>query len=187
MARVSFDSTKQPLEELLKKAHSGIIQLPDFQRSWVWKDESLRALLASVSQSFPVGTLMTLQTGGDVNFKPRLIEGAPSQSAAVVPDWLVLDGQQRITSLYQLCMRQEVVATHDQKKQPIRRWYYIDMQAAMDAGSDRETAIIGVRENRVELRGFEVVRDLSSPEREFEQCMFPANQLFSSDGWQQQF
>ena len=66
--RVSFDSTKRPLEELLKQAQSGVIQLPDFQRSWVWKDGSLRALLASVSQ-FPVGTLMTLQTGGEVNFR----------------------------------------------------------------------------------------------------------------------
>ena len=71
MTRVSFDSTKKPLEELLKQAHAGQLQLPDFQRSWVWKDDGLRALLASVSRSFPVGTLMTLQTGGEV-FKPRL-------------------------------------------------------------------------------------------------------------------
>lgn len=187
MARVSFDSTKRPLEELLRQAHAGLIQLPDFQRSWVWKDEGLRALLASVSRSFPVGTLMTLQTGGEVNFKPRLIEGAPPEHAKVAPDWLVLDGQQRVTSLYQLCMRQAVVATRDQKKQPIRRWYYIDMRAALDPEGDREAAIIGVREDRTELRGFEVVRDLSTADHEFEQCMFPANRLFSSDAWQQQF
>jgi len=187
VTRVSFDSTKKPLEELLKQAHAGTLQLPDFQRSWVWRDDSLRALLASVSRSFPVGTLMTLQTGGDVNFKPRPIEGAPPTTAGIAPDALVLDGQQRITSLYQLTMRQEVVATRDVKKQPIRRWYYIDMQAALDPLVDREAAIIGVREDRTELRGFEVVRDLSTREREFEQCMFPTNKIFDSDQWQMEF
>ena len=67
MSRVSFDSTKLPLDEILKKASSGLLQLPDFQRSWVWDDRrGLRALLASVSRlSFPVGALMTPQTGGD--------------------------------------------------------------------------------------------------------------------------
>lgn len=187
MTRVSFDSTKKPLEELLKQAHAGALQLPDFQRSWVWRDDSLRALLASVSRSFPVGTLMTLQTGGDVNFKPRLIEGAPPVPASIVPDALVLDGQQRITSLYQLTMRQEVVVTRDAKKQPIRRWYYIDMRAALDPLVDREAAIIGVREDRTELRGFEVVRDLSTREREFDLCMFPTNKIFDSDQWQMEF
>lgn len=187
MTRVSFDSTKKPLEELLKQARAGTLQLPDFQRSWVWRDDSLRAVLASVSRSFPVGTLMTLQTGGDVNFKPRPIEGTPPNAAEIAPDALVLDGQQRLTSLYQLTMRQEVVVTRDVKKQPIRRWYYIDMQAALDPQVDREAAIIGVREDRTELRGFEVVRDLSTQEREFEQCMFPANKIFDSDQWQMGF
>jgi uncharacterized protein with ParB-like and HNH nuclease domain len=187
VTRVSFDSTKKPLEELLKQAHAGQLQLPDFQRSWVWKDDGLRALLASVSRSFPVGTSMTLQTGGEVNFKPRLIEGAPAASASVEPDALVLDGQQRITSLYQLTMRQDVVARRDVKKQPIRRWYYIYMKAALDPEADREAAIIGVREDRTELRGFEVVRDLSAPEREFEQCMFPTNKIFDFRSWEEGF
>jgi hypothetical protein len=186
VTRVSFDSTKKPLEELLRQAHAGQLQLPDFQRSWVWKDDGLRALLASVSRSFPVGTLMTLQTGGEV-FKPRLIEGAPATNGSAKPDALVLDGQQRITSLYQLTMRQDVVATRDVKKQPIRRWYYIDMKAALDPEVDREAAIVGVREDRTELRGFEVVRDLSTPECEFEQCMFPTNKIFDFRSWEEGF
>src|SRR4051794_8834300 len=111
MSRVEFDSTKKPLDELLKKAHDGVTQLPDFQRGWVWDDEGIRGLLASISQSFPVGALMTLQTGGEVRFKPRLIEGAPEANAARQPEALLLDGQQRITSLYQATMRREVIQT----------------------------------------------------------------------------
>jgi uncharacterized protein with ParB-like and HNH nuclease domain len=36
MARVEFDSTKKLLDDLLKRARDGLIQLPDFQRGWVW-------------------------------------------------------------------------------------------------------------------------------------------------------
>ena len=74
MNRVEFEGTKRSLEDVLRKARDGIIQLPDFQRGWVWDDEGLRSVLASVSQSFPIGALMTLQAGGDVNFKPRPVE-----------------------------------------------------------------------------------------------------------------
>src|SRR5205085_12636299 len=95
--RVEFDTTKKALDELLKKAREGSLQLPDFQRGWVWDDEGIRSLLVSISRSFPVGALMTLQTGGEVRFKPRLIEGAPDENERCVPEALLLDGQQRIT------------------------------------------------------------------------------------------
>src|SRR4051794_6229209 len=132
MARVEFDSTKKPLEDLLKQARDGLLQLPDFQRGWVWDDAALRELLVSISRSFPVGALMTLQTGGEVRFKPRIVEGAPIENEKVSPEALLLDGQQRITSLYQTTIRREVVETTNTKKQKIKRFYYIDMVKSLD-------------------------------------------------------
>ena len=189
MSRVEFDSTKKSLDELLKKAGEGLIQLPDFQRGWVWDDEGIRGLLASISRSFPVGALMTLQTGGEVRFKPRLVEGAPETNAHRQPEALLLDGQQRITSLYQATVRREVVQTLNAKRQRIQRWYYIDMQAALDPNRDRSEAIIGVPENRMELRNFgrDVVRDLSTPEDEYKAMLFPVNRLFDDRDWQHGF
>jgi len=189
MSRVEFDSTKKPLDELLKKAHEGLIQLPDFQRGWVWDDEGIRGLLASISQSFPVGALMTLQTGGEVRFKPRLIEGAPEVNGTRQPEALLLDGQQRITSLYQATMRPEVVQTINSKRQRVSRWYYIDMRAALEPGHDRMDAIVGVPENKLETRNFgrEIVRDLSTPEREYEALMFPVGRIFDDRDWQHGF
>jgi len=55
-AGVTFHSSEQQLTTLLSGVHSGKIQLPDFQRDWVWDDERIRGLLASVSMSYPVGT-----------------------------------------------------------------------------------------------------------------------------------
>jgi uncharacterized protein with ParB-like and HNH nuclease domain len=43
----SFDSTKNSLYELLKSVEQGKIQLPDFQRGWVWDDNRIKGLLAS--------------------------------------------------------------------------------------------------------------------------------------------
>src|SRR5437899_2376240 len=54
--------------------------------------------IASVSRAFPVGALMSLDTGGPVNFRPRPVEGAPDSAKQTTPRSLLLDGQQRMTS-----------------------------------------------------------------------------------------
>ena len=51
--------------KLLNDVDSGRIQLPDIQRGWVWDDDRIRGLLASVSRGFPVGAIMTLDAGGE--------------------------------------------------------------------------------------------------------------------------
>ena len=71
MIGTSFDSTKTPLQELLARARTGQLQLPDFQRGWVWDDEHIKSLLASVSVSFPIGAVMLLQTGGGTSASNR--------------------------------------------------------------------------------------------------------------------
>jgi uncharacterized protein with ParB-like and HNH nuclease domain len=67
----TFDSTKISLQTLLSGITSGKIQLPDFQRGWVWDDDHIRDLLVSIARSFPVGAVMMLDTGGKVNFQTR--------------------------------------------------------------------------------------------------------------------
>ncbi|MFN5752266.1 MAG: DUF262 domain-containing protein, partial [Pseudanabaena sp.] len=99
----TFDSTKTSLESLLNDILSGKIQLPDFQRGWVWDDDHIKSLLVSIARSFPVGAIMLLEAGGDAQFKERPIEGVqlaiPSRA-----EKLILDGQQRLTSLTQVLM-----------------------------------------------------------------------------------
>ena len=64
MAGSTFQTNPFDLYKLLEDCHRGIIQLPDFQRSWVWDEERIKSLIASVSRAFPVGALMSLDTGG---------------------------------------------------------------------------------------------------------------------------
>lgn len=72
----SFDSTKVSLYEILKSAHNGKIQLPDFQRGWVWDDNRIKGIIASVAKSFPIGAIMLLETGNEgIRFKTKPVEG----------------------------------------------------------------------------------------------------------------
>lgn len=94
-------SNNQAIADILKSIDEGKTQLPDFQRGWVWEDQRIRALIASISNGYPIGAAMFLQTGGNnIHFKARLFEGVDKSKADVNPDTLVLDGQQRNTSIY---------------------------------------------------------------------------------------
>lgn len=185
----TFQTNPIDLNKLLDECQRGIVQLPDFQRSWVWDEDRIKSLIASISRAFPVGALMTLDTGGEVNFKPRPIEGASTEAKSAKAHSLLLDGQQRMTSMYQVSLRGKVVETVTPKKKKVKRWFYIDIRKALDPLVDREEAIIGVPEDRVNRkefgRGTEL--DLSSPEREYAEMMYPVSQVFDWDKWQDGF
>lgn len=189
MAGASFQTNPIDLHRLLDECHRGIIQLPDFQRSWVWDEDRIKSLIASISRAFPVGALMSLDTGGPVNFKPRPVEGAPASARQIAPQSLLLDGQQRMTSLYQVTLRGKVVETVTPKKKRVKRWFYLDISKAIDETVDREEAVISVPEDRMERTDFgrEVTRDLSAPEKEYAALMFPVSQVFDWDTWQDGF
>lgn len=189
MAGSTFQTNPIDLHRLLDECHRGVIQLPDFQRSWVWDEDRIKSLIASISRAFPVGALMSLDTGGPVNFKPRPVEGAPPEARNELPLSLLLDGQQRMTSLYQVTLRGKVVETVTPKKKRVKRWFYLDIAKAIDESVDREDAVVGVPEDRIERMNFgrEIALDLSTAEKEYARLMFPVSQVFDWDTWQDGF
>jgi len=74
MAGPTFKTNPFALKELLDACHRGVLQLPDFQRSWVWDEDRIKSLIASVSRAFPIGALMSLETGGPVNLSRDLLK-----------------------------------------------------------------------------------------------------------------
>jgi len=189
--QAAFKTNPVSLEELLRQCGNGKIQLPDFQRSWVWDEERIKGLIASISQAFPVGALMTLEVklGAADTFARRPIQGADAAVGDSAPDQLLLDGQQRMTSLYQTCLRNEVVHTVTPRLKLVKRWFYIDMRKSMDPSEDRENAIVSVPEDRRIKSDFDrkVELDLSTAELEYENLMFPLNQVFDSMNWMMGF
>jgi hypothetical protein len=125
-AMTTFDSTKESLLDLMQSIRQMKTQLPDFQRGWFWDDEHIRSLLASVSLSYSIGAVMLLHTGNeDVRFKLRLVEGVLSDHPPA-PECLILDGQQRLTSLFLSLYSGQPVATRNPQGHPVQRWYYLE-------------------------------------------------------------
>ena len=179
---------KESFGGLLGGAADGSSQLPDFQRGWVWDDDRIRSLLASISLGYPIGAVMMLRAGGDsVRFKQRPLEGAPTPVQRDA-DRLILDGQQRLTSLFQSLRLDRPVLTRDQRGREIERWYYVDMTGALDPNADREEAVVSLSADRQVRRfGRDVVKDYSTPEREYEAMLFPLSRAFDASEWRMGF
>lgn len=177
----TFTTNPVSLHTLLQRCEQGDIKLPDFQRNWVWDEYRIRSLIASLSHAFPVGALMTLKSSGKT-FTPRAIQGAPASADATTESELLLDGQQRMTSLYQALVRQAPI-------EKIDVFYYFNIEKALDESVDREDAIEAFPKDRVLRTNFgkDVVLDLSAPESEYKHLRFPLNKIFDHETWQEGF
>ena len=179
---IAPSSLDTELRRLLDEVNTGKIQLPEFQRSWTWDDNRIRGILASLSQGYPMGAIMRLQYGNEsIKFKYRTIEGV--KVSGVIPDFLVLDGQQRLTSMFRATYSSDPVLTKTDKGKEIQRYYYLDMKICLDDTADRLDAIISVPSDRKVKTNFDrdIVLDLSTRELEYQHEMFPLNIIFDSN------
>lgn len=175
----SFKSNDILIADILKEINNGIIQLPDFQRGWVWDDYRIKSLIASISNSYPVGALMFLEYGGEsVRFKYRPFNGLRNEEQ---PDILVLDGQQRLTSIFSSMFFKGAVETKTEKNKEIKRYYYLNIEKCLNDSVDRVDAILSIPENKIIHSNFgkNIELDLSTREKEFENHMFPLNIIYS--------
>jgi hypothetical protein len=183
-----FETHPIDLSELVAKVQSGKIQLPDFQRPWKWDDERILSLLATVTLGYPLGVMMTLETGGSgARFKPRPLDGTEVPDGTE-PAELLMDGQQRLTSLFQSLASGKPVDTMDTRGKKQLRWYYLDIERSLDQDADREDAIVSVTSDRKlsDTSGRRAILDLSTQEAECAAGMFPLRLVFHSqlrDKW----
>ncbi len=69
--------------------------MPDIQRPFVWASKKVRDLFDSMYRGYPIGTLMLWETGAEAGTRQIGLEAADR-----APQLLIVDGQQRLTSLY---------------------------------------------------------------------------------------
>lgn len=159
---MGFLTPMYELGQYLSWTQSGEIRLPDFQRGYKWEDERIRQLLVTVLRGHPMGAVMLLKTGNaQVRFKPRAIEGIGLQPGTEAK-YLLLDGQQRLTSLTQALSGSGVVATKDSRGKLLNRRYLVHMQTALSDPSRVDEAVISVERDGVIRSNFgkDVVLDL---------------------------
>lgn len=99
MSSPLVDASTRPLalSVLLDGIESGRVVLPDFQRDFDWNDGEIISLVATLIKGWPAGSLL-LMRGEPEFFSTREFEFAPK--AQPNPEFVVLDGQQRLTALH---------------------------------------------------------------------------------------
>lgn len=181
---ISPHSLDTDLRQLLTEVATAKIQLPEFQRSWTWDDNRIKGIIASLSQGYPMGAIMRLQYGNpEIKFKYRTITGVKKQN--VEPEYLILDGQQRLTSIFQAIYSTEPVKTKTDKNKEIQRYYYLSMEDCLNEEMDRFDAVISVPKDRKIKENFDrdVKLDLSNRDLEYQHKMFPINIIFDNNRW----
>ena len=126
------DTNPRALKELLAEIHNRTAVLPDFQRDFVWEPGATQELIVSIANNYPAGSILRVRDAKRV-FAAREFEGAPALGSTK-HTFLVLDGQQRLTSLYQAFYG---VGEHR---------YYLDL-GKLKNDTDFEEAIFHVRTN----------------------------------------
>jgi len=100
------------VESLVRMIESGELQLPEIQRRYVWRGPRVRDLLDSLYRGYPSGSILVWETDLDVPTQPMGVVQAPTAFAGRK---LLLDGQQRLTSLTAV-LRGEPIAVRGRKK-----------------------------------------------------------------------
>jgi hypothetical protein len=92
-----------PLTRLLDELKSNNLALPYFQRGFVWQTKGMKSLLSSLLLGLPIGSILVLDPEGDDNhkFAARSVEGV-EETGEIKGQRYLLDGQQRLTSLFSI-------------------------------------------------------------------------------------
>lgn len=96
MAKDIYKSISRSVGDLLRDVEIGRIGLPDLQRQFVWKDNKVRDLLDSMFKGFPIGYIILWSSPEEYENTKTI---GSNEKAYKKPDDLVIDGQQRLTSL----------------------------------------------------------------------------------------
>ncbi len=182
-----FTAKPEPLAGLLAGIHAHHVALPDFQRPWVWEPEMVRDLLVSVANRYPAGSLLTMPVQSET-FSLRPFEGAGEKLGTTKPNLMVLDGQQRLTSLYQTLYRRDGVRT---KKRTYH--FYLDVGLLLDTNatpgdtaSPFEDALFYVVEEksgkRVRYERITPLYELTTREQEIANGVLPLGGTFNLAG-----
>lgn len=162
---------KRKVIGLVEQAHEGKICLPNFQRDFVWTRDEVADLVRSIVRGYFIGSLLLLRC--DANsppFAPIFLRGAEPANRDPRPELLVLDGQQRLSSLIYALTAPDLSL----KDSTQRRWFFVDLDLLL---SEPDSDDVVFDRAKRELRG------LDSVETQYEQRMLPCTVLLSQQSF----
>ena len=109
-----FSTTNFPVSSLVADIDYGNIGLPELQRPFVWPNVNIRNLFNSLYRGYPAGFLLFWETGAVAELR-----GIGTKNERAAPRLAIVDGQQRLTSLYAVVKGAEIIRS-DFKKERVR-------------------------------------------------------------------
>lgn len=170
---MSYDNNQKSLKEYLKDAHAGKLLIPKFQRDFVWEKSKMIALISSLLKGYPIGSFLLMENTGE--YGGEVVEGAniESKSEDLSGQKLILDGQQRTTTMYQVFYG----------KGPYK-FYFNIKQYISDIKDINTDELVNITEEKME--DWIIVRDANqapgnSPSAQISNGLFPLSILLNDD------
>lgn len=170
---MSFDNNHKALEEYLKDVHSGKLLVPKFQRDFVWEKSKMIALVSSLLKGYPIGSFLLMANTGE--YGGDVIKGvnAENKSNDLSSQKLILNGQQRTTTMYQVFYGKGSY-----------RFYFNIKQYISDIKGVNAEDIVNITEEKME--DWIIVRDMkqepgNSPSVQIANGLFPLSILLNDD------
>jgi hypothetical protein len=164
---------KRKIVGLVEQACEGKVCLPNFQRDFVWKREEVADLVRSIVRGYFIGSLLLLRTDpNNPPFAPVTLRGATPTLREPRPEFLVLDGQQRLTSLIYALTAPDLSLKDSNQ----RRWFFLNLDLLR---SDPDSDEIVFDRARRELRGLDEVE----VETQYAQRILPCTALLTSEAF----
>jgi hypothetical protein len=116
------------LIDLLKWAREGRLRVPKFQRDFIWRRQDIVDLFDSISRQYPIGTLFLWGTDSMPEHRDHI--GPLELPEYIGQTWLVLDGQQRLTTLVGVLLRGDPQWKESLDHEDSERWeVYFDARS----------------------------------------------------------
>lgn len=160
----------QKLLDLVNGARTGRIVLPQFQRNFIWNRDDITDLLVSILEGYFIGSFLLLRVNSDhVPFAMRPLQGVRLRRDDLRPEWMILDGQQRLTSLHYVFAAPNLPLRYT--KYPYH--FFLNLQKLSQG--ETEDAIWSERSDRV--------GEYLEPTKQFESLQVPFTELERWNDW----
>ena len=160
MTDIIEDTNPRKLTDLVKEVHDGKNVLPEFQRQFVWEPGFIAELLNSIRHGYPAGSILRMRYPPE-EFQHRKFDYV-NEAIDDSPIFLILDGQQRLTSL------------HNAYYGVGKHIFFLDVVKLLN-GDEFSNAIFWKTENSTGAK------KLQETEEQIKNLVVPFSYLFSSD------
>ena len=167
--------TNQRLFPLVQEASEGKLALPQFQRSFVWSPDDVQELLLSVFKQYFIGSLLMMEIDPyNPPFSVRAVEGSNISETSLrgISSRLLLDGQQRITSLYYAFYAPNIPLKGRRKNPTI---YFVDLNKFFE--NDADNAIFYKSRDRCSTE------ELELGDWQFQRLVVPLKEMLDWSAW----